>query len=269
MIRKVIIVGGAVLLVGLLIGGTSVISYVRTSAGYMADSVADSVPIEFEIERARNMIGNLVPEVRKNMHMIAKEEVRVKRLGEQIEQADARLAKDKGHMMRLKSDLETSRSVYQYAGRSYSYQQVKIDLANRLKRYKTSDDTLSSWEQMYDARKKSLEASRQKLEGMLASKRQLEVAVENLEARLQMVEAAKATSQYQFDDSRLGKVKELVSNLQNRLDVASKLVEAESNFHDEIPLDEPATEDIIEQVTQYFSEDHVDGSPLPEAIALD
>jgi len=269
MLKKVMIIGGLVLLVGLLIGGTSAISYVRTSAGYVAESVGDAFPIQFELDRARGMIKDLIPEVRKNMHMIAKEEVRVKQLGEQIERAEARLGKEKGHMMRLKSDLETGRSVYQYAGRSYSYDQVKIDLANRLKRYKTSDDTLHSWQQMYEARQKSLEAARQKLEGMLASKRQLEVAVENLEARLQMIEAAKATSQYEFDDSRLGQVKELVSNLQNRIEVAGKLVEAETQFRDEIPLDEPATEDIIDQVTEYFSNDRDREAPTPEAIALD
>ncbi|MBN2477420.1 MAG: hypothetical protein JXB62_22635 [Pirellulales bacterium] len=268
MIKKMIIVAGVFVMLGVLLFGTSAVSYVRTSAGYVTESVGDMVPIQFEIERARGMIKDLVPEVRKNMHLIAKEEVRVNRLKEQIDQAEATLQTEEGRMMRLKSDLETAQSVYQYAGRSYSYDQVKTDLANRLKRYKTSDDTLSSWQQMYEARQRSLEAARQKLEGMLASKRQLEVAVENLEARLQMVEAAKATSEYQFDDSRLGQVKELVSNLQNRLEVASNLVAAEARFHDEIPLDEPATEDIIEQVTQYF-EEHRQHQPSAEEIVLD
>ena len=46
------------------------------------------MPIEFQIERARDMIKDLVPEIRKNMHVIAKEEVEVKRLDEQI--ADSR-----------------------------------------------------------------------------------------------------------------------------------------------------------------------------------
>ena len=97
---------------------------------------------------------------------------------------------------------------------------------------------------------------------MLASKRQLQVEVENLEARLQMIEAAKATSQYQFDDSRLGRVKELVADLQTRLDVADNLVKAETRIHDEIPLDEVVPENIVEQVTSYF-----ESGPEPEAIA--
>ena len=52
---------------------------------------------------------------------------------------------------------------------------------------------------------------------MLAAKRQLEVDIENLEARKKMVEVAQTTSNYQFDDSQLGQVKELVTDLRTRL----------------------------------------------------
>lgn len=263
MIKKVLIIGAGVLLVGVLALGTGVSSYVRTSAGYVKDSVRDSVPIEFEIKRARHMINNLMPEVRKNMHVIAKEEVEVKRLEEQIQRAEEGLAKEKSQMMRLKSDLATGQDVFRYAGRDYSADQVKIDLANRFDRYKTGDATLASLRQIHDARQRSLEAARQKLEGMLAARRKLQVDVENLEARLQMIAAAKATSEYQFDDSQLGRVKELISDLRRRLDVADNLVKAESHYYDEIPLDKTAPEDIVDQVTEYFSEE----KPSVEEIA--
>ncbi len=266
MVKKVVIVTAGVLLLAFVLCGTSVVSYVRTSAGYVSDAVAESVPVEFEIERARGMIGDLIKDVRTNMHAIAKEEVRVKQLEEQIDRAEAQLAKDKGQMMRLQSDLQSANDVYRYVGRTYTANQVRIDLANRLTRYKTRDATLLSWREIHTARKNSLEAARTKLEGMLAAKRQLEVDVENLEAKTQMIAAAKATSNYQFDDGRLGQVKELVSSLRTRLEVAENLVHAETRFHDEIPLDETNPEDIVEQVTQYFGEKD---SPEPNAIALD
>ena len=58
MIKKVIIVAGVVLLVVILLFGTRAVSYVRTSAGYVKESVRDAVPIEFEIKRARGEIEN-------------------------------------------------------------------------------------------------------------------------------------------------------------------------------------------------------------------
>jgi chromosome segregation ATPase len=263
MIKKVLIVGSGAALLGLVFVGRDAMSYLRTSAGYVSDAVQESVPIEFQVDRARGMIQDLLPEVRKNMHVIAKEEVEVKRLDEQIADTRTRLAKEKSQLLRLKTDLASNKSEYTYADRTYTAEDVRADLANRFNRYKTGEATLISLTDIRNARQKSLTAAQHKLEGMLASKRQLQVEVENLEARCQMIAAAKSTSDYQFDDSRLGRVKELVSNLRNRLEVTEKLVNSEVYFHDEIPLDKATPANIVEQVTEHFS----DKAPAANAVA--
>jgi hypothetical protein len=270
MIKKVILIAGAGLVLAVFLFGRDALSYIRTSAGYVKESVQSQVPIEFQIDRARNMIKELVPEVRKNMQIIAKEEVEVQRLEEQIAGAETKLAKEKDQIMRLKTDVGSGKSVFQYAGRSYSADEVKTDLANRFERYKTSDATVASLREIHKARQKSLEAARQKLEGMLAAKRQLQVDVENLEARTQMVAAAQTTSKYQFDDSQLGHVKELVSNLRTRLEVAEKLVNAEVQYQGEIPLDKAAAESVVDQVTEYFSDKAPEGKAekMPDSKAV-
>lgn len=227
-------------------------SYVSTSAGWVKNSVRGNVPIEFEIERARKMVKDLVPDIRANMHVIAREEVEIAKIDRQIADGESRLAKDRDGLMRLRDDLSSAKQEFRYAGRCYTAEQVKLDLANRFERFKTSEATLSSLREIHSARERSLEAARQKLEGMLAAKRKLEVDVENLEARLKMVEAAQTTAEYNFDDSRLSRVKELIGDLRTRLDVAEKMVNAEGAFHDEIPLDSKAPEHIVDEVTQYF-----------------
>ncbi|MCC6124300.1 MAG: hypothetical protein IT426_05020 [Pirellulales bacterium] len=253
MIKKLIFAGVGVAALATLVFGTGVFSYVRTTAGYVKDGMAETVPVEFQIDRARGLIQDLVPEVKKNMHVIAKEEVEVQRLDEQIAQNETRLAKEREQVLKLKTDLSENKASYNYGGRSYAPTEVRQDLANRFERFKTGEATLASLKQMRNARDKSLTAARQKLEGMLAAKRQLQVDVENLQARSQMIAAAKTTSSYQFDDSRLGNVKELIANLKARMEVSEKLVNAEANFHDEIPLEKAAPENIEEQVTQYFT----------------
>lgn len=244
---------GATVLAMLLFGGREAVSYMRTSACWVKDSVKNNVPIEFEIERARRMVKDLVPDIRKNMHVIASEEVEVEQLDKKIAGAETRMGKERAELMKLKDDLATHKASYRYAGRDYSVDQVKIDLANRFERYKTNDATLASLKEMHRARQRSLEGARQKLEGMLAAKRQLEVDVEQLEARLKMVEAAQTTSDYKFDDTQLSRVKELVTDLRTRLEVAEKLVNAEGQFRDEIPVSEPAPENIVDEVAEYFS----------------
>jgi hypothetical protein len=68
--------------------------------------------------------------------------------------------RDKSEIMKLKSDLATSQPVYNYGGRGYTVQQVKVDLANRFERYKTHDATLASLREIQTARRKSLDAAR-------------------------------------------------------------------------------------------------------------
>mgnify|MGYP005863300465 FL=1 len=256
MIRKTLIGGGVAFLLALLLFGRDAASYVRTSVGYVKDSVRGSVPIEFQIERARRMIKDLAPEIRKNMHVIAKEEVEVERLQKQIEDAQAKLAKEKQELLRLKTDLASNKTEFEYGNRKYTVAQVQTDLANRFERYKTSEATLASLEEIHRARQASLDAARQKLEGMLASRRQLQVEVENLEARVQMVAAAQTTANYSFDDSQLGRVKELISDLRTRIEVAGRLVNAEGYYHDEIPVGQATPANIVEQIDEHFASSH-------------
>ncbi|MGA2064771.1 MAG: hypothetical protein ABSG86_07370 [Thermoguttaceae bacterium] len=262
MIKKVILVAMGAFLVAVILFGRNAVGYLRTSVGWVRESAQNAVPVEFQIDHARNMVKDLTPEVRQNMHLIAKEEVELKRLEEQIAAAETRLAKEKEQVLRLKEDLAGGPGPFHYGTRTYTADEVKTDLANRFERYKTGEATLASLKGIYQARQRSLAAARQRLDGMLAARRQLQVDVENLEARHQMVAAAQAGSSFQFDESQLGRVKELVSNLRTRLDVAERLANAETEFQGEIPLDKSSPKNILDQIGQYF------GQKGPDAAAM-
>jgi peptidoglycan hydrolase CwlO-like protein len=265
MIKKVILGTTVALVLTLVFVGRDAWSYVRTSLGYVKDSVHESVPIAFQIERARQMIKDLDPEVRKNMHLIAKEEVEVERLQKQVTDLESRLAKEE-ELKKLHADAKSGKTTFQYGGRKYGIEEVRADLSCRFERLKTGQATLKSLREICTARSKSLDAARQKLEGMLAARRQLKVDVENLEARMQMIAAAQTTSNYHFDDSQLGRVKELVNDLRTRLDVTERLVGSEATFHDEIPVSQPAPANIVEQVGEYFAKPQAAGKP--DAVSL-
>jgi chromosome segregation ATPase len=254
MIKKLLIGGGIAMLLGGLFFGRDAFSYLGTSIGWVKDSVKQSVPIEFEIERARQMIKNLVPDIRKNMYTIAKEEVEIERLGRQIADTESRLTQDRESILKLKADLESGNEVFQYASHKYNRSDLKSDLAHRFERYKINEATLASLREIAQARNRSLEAARRKLENMIAQKRQLEVEVQNVESRLKMVEAAQTTADYNFDDSRLGRVKELLADLHTKLEVSERLVNSDARFGGEIPVIEPVSENIVQQVTEYFDQ---------------
>jgi regulator of replication initiation timing len=253
MLKKLVIVGLVVVGLGVLFAGTNLGSYVSTAYRRTADSVQDTVPMEFQIDRARDMVRDLEPEIRRSMHIIAREEVEIAELDERIAAAEERSRKDKEEILRLQSDLESGDDTFRYAGHTYTTTEVREDLSRRFTRFRTADATLDSMQQMLEARSRNLDAARQKLTAMVAAQRQLLVEVENLEAKLKLVQVAEASSDFQFDDSQLARCNELMTDIRTRLDVAARLANADTSFQDEIPLDEEAdTEDVTEQVAEYF-----------------
>jgi hypothetical protein len=252
MIKKTIMVVTGLGVTTLVLFGRDAASYVSTTYHKLTSSVTESVPVEFQIDRARQMVKDLEPEIRNSMHVIAKEEVALEQLNQQIDSNETRVEKDKGEILRLQADLGTNKNTYRYASRSYTSDEVKQDLARRFSRFKVADDTLGSMKQMRDAREKNLDAAQQKLAAMITARQKLDVDIQNLEAKRKLVEVAQASSEYVFDDTQLARCKELIGDIRTRLDVAAKLANADVNVETEIPLDEAAPADITEQVADYF-----------------
>jgi hypothetical protein len=252
MIKKAILVAMGLGLTTAVLFGRNACSYVSTTYHRLTTSVEDAVPIDFQIDRARQMVRDLDPEIRRSMHVIAKEEVALEQLNNQIGGNQEKTDKEKADILRLQSDLGQNKKTYHYASRSYSTDEVKQDLSRRFNRFKVADDTLASMKQMRDAREKNLDAARQKLAAMINARRKLEVDVQNLEAKRKLVEVAQASSDYVFDDSQLARAKELINDIRTRLDVAAKLANADVSVETEIVLDDASPSDITDQVAEYF-----------------
>ncbi len=265
MIKRAILVVTGLGLTTLVLFGRDAASYVSTSYHRLTSSVQDRVPVEFQIDRAKQMVRDLDPEIRNSMHVIAKEEVALEQLNQQIAGNQGKADADKKDILRLQSDLGQNKGVYQYANHTYTCDEVKQDLARRFSRYKVCDDTLASMKQMRDARQKNLDAAQQKLAAMVNARRKLEVDVQNLEAKRKLVEVAQASSDYIFDDSQLARAKELITDIRTRLDVAAKLANADVNVQAEIPLNDATPADITDQVTEYFKLGSKEGVASHEA----
>lgn len=253
MLKKALVGAVAVLTLGLVVFGTDLWSYVRTFHRQVETTVKATVPLEFEIDRARQMIDDLLPDIRKNMHLVAEQEVELEQLEVAIAQQEQELAKQRAEMVVLRNRLKEGEGPYRFAGRSYTEEEVKRDLARRYERYKALEATLEAKRQLCEARRKQLEESRRKLDAMIAARRQLEVQVEQLEARLKTLQAAQAASDVQFDQSRLARAKALVAELKKRLDVAERVLASEGKLSGEIPVkEEMNTEKILEKIDREF-----------------
>jgi chromosome segregation ATPase len=269
MIRKVLIGGGTALLLSGLMFGRDAVSYVRTSAGWVKDSVTESVPVEFQIERARKLIDDLEPEVRRNKHLIVREEVALEALARQVERLETKQTQEKTNLLRMQAAVGRGEPEIVFAGHTYSTDQVKRDMSNRFERYKTNDETLFNLRRVINARQQSLEAARNELEQMMASRNQLLAEVEKLEARQKMVQVAQTSSEFDLDSSVLARANQLIRDVETRLDVTERMLDSEVQFVEEIPLDEPESDDISQRVAEYFGSADPDVEAIAAEIAID
>src|SRR5215472_13081118 len=135
MIKRVLFSSVALVILAGFFFGRDALSYLSTSVGRIKQSVKESVPIGFELDRARRLVKDLVPDIQRNMHVIAQEEVQVDQLQHQIASTEQKLGKDKKDIMRLKADAESAQPNHTYGdGRVYTVAQVKSDLCNRFER---------------------------------------------------------------------------------------------------------------------------------------
>src|SRR3972149_420253 len=125
MFRKAFFVASGVGLTLVLLFGRDAASYVSTTYRRLTTAVTDNVPVEFQIDRARTMVQDLEPEIRRSMHIIAKEEVALEQLNKQLETSEAKAAQDKREILHLQSDLQQNKSVYRYASRNYTADEVR------------------------------------------------------------------------------------------------------------------------------------------------
>lgn len=266
MIKKLVLLG-AVAGVGLTaLLGTSGVSYVRTGWQSATEQVRETVPVEWEIKRARQMIDDLKPEIATNMQLVAREEVGVERLANEVTTKQQQIAKAKQDIMRLKGDLESGSVRFVYAGRDYTSQQVKDDLSARFKQFQVHEKTANKLSQVLTARERNLDAARRKLDEMLSAKRQLEVEIENLQARLTMVQVAQTANPVALDDSQLSHTRQLLDDIRTRIDVAEKLASSEGALEGAIPLEEAASPDLLGEIADYFGEGRAEVESLVSQV---
>ncbi|MEZ6056524.1 MAG: hypothetical protein R3C01_07450 [Planctomycetaceae bacterium] len=256
MVKKMGLGALAVVAVGSFLFGRDTISYLTTGADSVREAVRGEVPIAFEIERARTEVANLVPEIRKSMHVIATQEVDVRNLQAAITRQEAKLAEQEEAILAINEELKSGDTKFVIDRRTFSQKDLEKDLAARFNRFKIAQDALEQDRQSLTAKSEALASMKDTLEEMLSARKGLEVEIDRLVARLRSVEAAESIASLQVDESQLARARTIIAEISKELDVRQQMVDAEGNFTGVIPIEKELKEapaDISEQVASYFS----------------
>ena len=247
-----LIVAVCLCLVGGLLFGKDLLSYVRSSAKSVQKAVKDSVPIDFELKRARGVLEEIIPELHANIRLIAQEEVEIAALKIDIAKSEKVSADEQRRIKKLRQALETQQDSYTFGDRQYPRDHVKKDLAGRFDRFKESELILASKERVLAAREKSLQATMQLLDNTRAQKRIHEAKIEGLESQWHPHKASAVGSHIQVDDSKMAQTQKLIDQIKKRLDVAERVLAHESRFIQSIPVETITEKDLLSQVDDYF-----------------
>jgi predicted RNase H-like nuclease (RuvC/YqgF family) len=243
---------GALLVGGLVFGG-DLYSYVSTSARSMQTAVRDSVPIEFELQRARNMLQDIVPEMQANVRMIATQEVEIEHLRQDIQQCQVALGEERTKVAKLRDCLGQTETVqFTFSGLNYSREQVKNDLARRFDSLKEAEVVQSGKVRLLENREKSLAAAVQMLERMKTEKAMLASKIEALDAQHKLVQAAAVGSQFSIDNSKVAQTEKLIGQIKKQLDVAERVLAHESRFIEPIEVSTVNEKELLVEVNEHL-----------------
>jgi len=214
-----------------LVFGTHAPGYTRAFFTKARDGVRSSVPISIEIERAKQDITALEPAILENRETLARAEVDVEHLQREIAEVEKNLTSEKTAMVSLRDGLASGDlRLAKNSSVRYTSEEVKAELANRLDHYRNVNKILEEKKVTLAAREKAVIGARAKLTEMASQKQKLAVKLEQIQARLQAIEATQEKNEFNFDDSALSRAKQTVSDLEKRLEVKARVAEMEGRY---------------------------------------
>jgi len=241
--------------VGYFVFGEHLGSYAQTMTNSVRESVRGKIPLEFELKRASRLIQQIEPEINECKRDVARAEVELEHLVEQVARLEKRVAKQEN---KLKSGCgmlsDATPASYELGGRNYSRRRIELDLERTFESFKNNKALLKGKKMLIERQSRSVDAARSKLDAVRAEKVRLDHSIATLKAQKRQVDALAASSRrFDLDDTALSKAKEVLADVKTRLDVAQKMIEDDIFFTDGIQSDTMPNRDIVKEITQHLS----------------
>lgn len=253
MLKKFVLLSAAVVLGGFILFGTSAWRHVSHGVHRARQALDDSVPIQFQLEQAESMIEDIIPEIEASKEVVAEEQVEIRYLTSEIHRLSHQQSEEEVRIKDKTAALAVVPASVSIAGRPYSKLTMENEIRLALKKHQNTASLLESKRRLLEARERSLEAAKQKLNAVIGEKENVEIAVEQLKARLREAEALEASgSRFHLDEGKLAQVQGILSRCRKRLDVAQQLIENEHGSLLSPPTVLESQGDVAEEVQKYF-----------------
>lgn len=247
-----------------LLFGTSAPSYVKTAFHKVRQNAKAMVPIQIEIDRARQQVADLEPAIKDSIENFARAEEDVKELKADIATTEQNQTKEAKEIAALSHSLKTG-DFHLASGVSYTPDEVKVALARRFDSWKQIKRTLDAKYKTLKAKEQSVGAAREMLNTIQAERRALMTKIDEIEARNKSIEATQARNDYHFDETPLAEVKKTISELERRVNVKARAAEIEGRFAEPaLPaVTEQSTSDLLKEIDNEMGNTGSTETPRP------
>lgn len=268
-IKMVLIGGVSVVVIGGLLFGSDLASYMKSSAKSVQTAVKDSVPLEFELQRAQDLLEEVIPEMHANIRLIAQEEVEIAQLKEDITQSGKRLVQQRQKVNTLRQNMDVPSGTATTPGQP-PRTQLAEELSQRFEQLKEAEMVLAGKQRLLVSRQQALQAAMQMLDRSRSQKQLLQDRISGLESQYRLVQAATTASGLHMDNSKLAQTQKLLTQIKKRLDVAERVMAHESRFTETVQAESTVDEkELLTQVDDYFAAPAKDAAqPAPPEYSV-
>jgi hypothetical protein len=223
---KKIIFGAVLAVVGLsgVSYGTGAFSYLQTMWNQTTEAIADEIPVEFQIERAKTIMARLDPEIKSTLTAVARKEIEKEEIETRLADARERTDNQKQELMTTDKISDKTRILYVS--------------------HRTNQLTVDSLEQLNKLKGQTILSGKKKLLQLSQARKALEITIEELEVRnetLKLIQNERGT----FEDSAvLSEVQSIINGLSTRIGVAEKLLDVENTINQEVAADTSLDDEI-------------------------
>ena len=243
--------GAAVL--GAFVFGRDAYSYATSGARSIRASVTDTVPVEFQLRRARDLVDDIVPEMHANIRIIAQQEVEISALREDIARSTKSIGEERQRVAKLRDAMNVQQASYSFNSITYTRDLLKDDLSNRFENLRDAEVVLAGKQRLLENRQKSLASAAQVLERTRSQKALLESQIASLESQNQLVKSQAIGSGVQIDNSKLAQTEKLITEIKKQLDVAERVLSHEAKFAQQIQVDVVNEKDLVTEIDDYMA----------------
>lgn len=259
MFKKLMLTALAVVAGLFILNHTRLGTYGQTAWGKIKNTAKQQVPLEFELERVKQQVAQLVPDMRNHLRTVAEEMVAVDQLKEQVTVARANLAKQTDAVRALATELKSGNERISISGRTYNRTRASEKLSADVRACQRLEEEIKAQEQLLEHKERALESTKEQLASIKTQRQQLDVEIARLEAELKAVRLAQTKSKVAFDDSRLSHIKASLTDIRTRLNVEQKTMDLHRQFADEVVPPAPQTKsaaDAVKEAEAFLSGEH-------------